>query len=70
MSYGMEFNMEYNICRFYPYLSMLFRFSITLSVTLFTLLTVRPLNQNTTDAQRCASVVFWFSGLTVRSINN
>ena len=38
-----------NICRFYPYFSMLFRFSIC---QLFVLLTVRLLNQNTTDAQR------------------
>ena len=38
-----------NICRFYPCFSMLFRFSICQS---FVLLTVRPLNQNTTDAQR------------------
>ena len=40
-----------NICRFYPYFSMLFRFSIAIC-QLFVLLTVRPLNQNTTDAQR------------------
>ena len=40
-----------NICRFYPYFSMLFRFSIAIC-QLFVLLTVRPLNHNTTDAQR------------------
>ena len=35
-----------NNCCFYPYFSMLFRFSIC---QLFVLLTVRPWNQNTTD---------------------
>ena len=40
-----------NICGFYPYFSMLFRFSIAIC-QLFILLTLRPLNQNTTDAQR------------------
>ena len=40
-----------NICRFYPYFSMLFQFSIAIC-QLFILLPVRPLNQNTTDAQR------------------
>ena len=38
-----------NICRLYPYFSMLFRFSIC---QLFVLLKVRPMNQITTDAQR------------------
>ena len=56
-----------NICRFYPYFSMLFRFSIAIC-QLFILLTVRPLNQNTTDAQRKPKKE-WV-GITFRLLGN